>query len=105
MPEDDLEEFKRKISEYEKSRVEFSLHSETRIRQRNISKTKLRNKIFSLEDLEDAWKQKSEKEGEKYKLKYYESNKYFLVIVLALLEDKIKVVSFWKNFQTFEYLG
>lgn len=100
----EMSDVKEKIKELSKEEIEFTKHSETRIRQRNLSKDKIKDKLFELENLEKASKEENEKSGKKYKLKYYESNKYdIIIIIVVFIECCCKIVTVWKNLKGFNH--
>lgn len=97
MSADKKDKIKGTLNNFNKEDVEFSLHCKTRIRQRNLDKNKLLSKLFDLNNLEDVSKEHNNKKGEKYKLKYYKSNKYDITLIVVFMKDKIKIVTAWKN--------
>ena len=85
--------FKELIKKYEKNAIKFTSHAEIRLTQRNINKKFIVDKLLDINSLVAEENQSDNK----LKLVYDHSRSYYIVIMLEICENCVKVLTAWKS--------
>ena len=95
---DDLEKVKTHLEEIEQENIIFKPHFHKRIFERPISEELVRKYIQNTHKLLKVEKQPSKRKGEeKYKIWIKLSNKYSLVLIIAISQKGLYIITGWNT--------